>query len=113
MPLRFFFDECADEDVARGLRRRGIDVVTVTELGRKTLSDEDQLEFARRTGRVTYTTDRHFLTLVAEWLREGIEFPGVVYHVQGVLTKGQATQRLLLLNEVLAPSDMVNRVEFL
>jgi hypothetical protein len=28
MPLRFFFDECADEDVARGLRGRGVDVVT-------------------------------------------------------------------------------------
>ncbi|MFI5338413.1 MAG: DUF5615 family PIN-like protein [Candidatus Methylomirabilales bacterium] len=113
MPLRFFFDECADEDVARGLRRRGIDVVTAAESERKELSDEDQLEFARRTGRVIYTTDRHFLTLVAEWLRKGIEFPGVAYHAQGGLTKGQATRTLLLLNEVLAPSDMVNRVEFL
>lgn len=88
-------------------------MVTAAELGRKTLSDENQLEFARRTGRVIYTTDRHFLTLVAEWLREGVEFPGVVYHAQGALTKGQATQRFLLLNEVLAPSDMANRVEFL
>ncbi len=113
MPLRFFFNECADEDVACGLRRRGIDVVTAAELRRKTLSDESQLEFARRTGRVIYTTDRHFLTLVAEWLRKGIEFLGVVYHAQGALTKGLATRRLLLPNEVLVPSDMVNRVEFL
>ncbi len=113
MPLRFFFDECADEDVARGLRRRGIDVVTAAELGRKELPDEDQLEFARRTGRVIYTTDRHFLRLVADWLRKGIEFPGVVYHTQGAFTKGQAVRALLLLNEFLAPSDMVNRVEFL
>ena len=112
MPLRFFFDECADEDVARGLRRRGIDVVTAADLGRKTLSDEDQLEFARRTGRVIYTTDRHFLTLVAKWLQDGIEFPGVVYHSQGALSKGQAIRTLLLLNELLAPSDMVNRLEF-
>jgi hypothetical protein len=42
--LRFFFDECADEDVARALRALGLDVVTVTELGRKGMSDPDQLE---------------------------------------------------------------------
>jgi hypothetical protein len=113
MPLRFFFDECADEDVARGLRRRGVDVVTAAELGRKELSDEDQLDYAHRTARVIYTTDRHFLALVAEWVREGTEFPGVVYHAQGALTKGQAIRALLLLNEVLGPSDMANRVEFL
>jgi hypothetical protein len=113
MPLRFFFDECADEDVARGLRDRGVDVVTAAELRRKELSDEEQLDFARRTGRVIYTTDRHFLPLVAGWLRKGIEFPGVVYHAQGALTKGQAIRALLLLNEVLGPSDMANRVEFL
>ena len=113
MPIRFFFDECADEDVARGLRRRGVDVVTAAELGRKELSDEDQLDYAHRTARVIYTTDRRFLALVAEWVREGTEFPGVVYHAQGALTKGQAIRALLLLNEVLGPSDMANRVEFL
>ncbi|HEY7675812.1 MAG TPA: DUF5615 family PIN-like protein [Candidatus Methylomirabilis sp.] len=79
MPLRFFFDECADDDVARGLRRRGVDVITAAELRRKALTDAEQLEFARRTGRVIYTTDRHFLALVPAWLQEGIDFPGVAY----------------------------------
>ncbi len=82
------------------------------ERGRKELSDQEQLDFARRTGRVISTTDRHFLPLVAEWLRDGVEFPGVVYHAQGALTKGQAIRALLLLNEVFVPSDMVNRLEF-
>lgn len=113
MSLRFFFDECADEDVARGIRRRGAEVVTASELRRKELSDADQLEFVRRTGRVVYTTDRHFLVIVAQWLEDGIEFPGVVYHAQGALTKGQAIRALLLLNEIYDPPDMVNRVEFL
>lgn len=113
MSLRFFFDECADEDVARGLRRRGVDVVTASQLQRKELSDVDQLEFVRRTGRVIYTTDRHFLVIVAGWIEEGLEFPGLAYHAQGALTKGQAIQALLLLNEVYDPPDMVNRIEFL
>jgi hypothetical protein len=113
MPLRFFFDECADEDVAKGLRRRGIDVLTTSEAGRKAFSDTDQLEFVRRTGRVIYTTDPHYLVMVAKWLENGIEFPGVVYHAQGALTKGEAIRSLLLVNEVYDPPDMVNRVEFL
>ncbi len=113
MALRFFFDECADEDVARGLRRRGIDVVTTSELRRKEQSDVEQLDFVRRTGRIIYTTDRHFLVIVAKWLAESINFPGVIYHAQGALTKGEAIRALLLLNEVFDPPDMANRIEFL
>jgi len=113
MPLRFFFDECADEDVGRGLRRRGVDVVTASELGRKALSDDDRLELVERAGRVIYTTDRHTLVLVSRWLENRIEFPGVDYHAQGTLSRGQAIRALLLLNEVYDPPDMVNRVEFL
>ena len=154
MPLRFFFDEFADEDVARGLRRRGVDVLTTSDLGRKEFPDGEQLEFVRRTGRVIDTTvimspsatpgkhekartagdkpppygrreglygppsgifraDRHFLVLVAKWLEEGVAFPGLAYHSQGALTKGQAIRALLFLNEVYEPADMVNRVEFL
>ena len=113
MPLRFFFDECADEDVARGLRRRGVDVVTASEMGRKALSDADQLACVQRTGRVIYTTDRHYLVLVNRWLENGVEFPGVVYHAQGSLSKGKAIRSLLLLSEVYDPPDMVNRIEFL
>ncbi len=60
-----------------------------------------------------YTTDPHFLVLVAKWLEDGIEFRGVVYHAQGALTKGEAIRALLFLNEVYDPPDMLNRVEFL
>ncbi len=90
-----------------------MDVVATSELRRKELPDADQLEFVRRTGRVVYTTDRHFLVIVAKWLEEGVDFPGLAYHPQGALTKGQAIRALLLLNEVYNPPDMVNRVEFL
>lgn len=113
MSLRFFFDECSDEDVARGLRRRGVDVVTASELRRKELSDASQLAFALRTGRVIYTVDPHFLVIVAKWIEEGTAFPGIVYHPQGKLTKGEAIRAFLLLNEVYNPADMENRIEFL
>ena len=54
MPLRFFFDECADEDVARGLRRRGVDVVTAAEWGGKNF--RTKTNWITRTGRLGSST---------------------------------------------------------
>jgi predicted nuclease of predicted toxin-antitoxin system len=63
MPLRFFFDECVDEDVAAALRAHRVDVETTSGLGRKGLSDEEQLAFAAKESRVIYTIDQDFLRL--------------------------------------------------
>src|SRR5689334_11674768 len=96
MALRFFFDECADEDVARALHALGLDVVTITGLGRKGLSDPEQLDYARQEGRVIYTTDDDFLRLAADCLRRGESFPGVIYHAVGTRTKRQIIDALVL-----------------
>jgi predicted nuclease of predicted toxin-antitoxin system len=113
MALRFFFDECADEDVAQGLVSAGVDVVTVTSLGRKGLPDEDQLRFAGQDGRVTYTTDHDFLRLAADFQRRGETFAGIAYHQAGARSKRQIIDSLLLMNAVLEPADMIDHVEYL
>ncbi len=113
MALKFYFDECSDEDICAGLRAHGIDVVTASEIGHKGLKDIEILQFAKRENRIIYTVDRHFLVLASRWLKEGIEFPGIVYHAQNILKKGEMIRALLLLTEVYTPSDMRNRVEFL
>jgi hypothetical protein len=41
MTLKFFFDECVDEDVAAALRAHQVDVKTATDIGRKGLSDDE------------------------------------------------------------------------
>ena len=46
--VRFHLDEQVDPDVARALRRYGIDVTTTIEAGLRTHSDLAQLEFATR-----------------------------------------------------------------
>jgi predicted nuclease of predicted toxin-antitoxin system len=77
MTLQFFFDECADEDVARALLALGLDVVTVSDLKRKGLSDAEQFEFAKRENRVIYSTDHDFLKLTAEQMQRRMSFPGL------------------------------------
>ena len=70
----------ADENVAprtvAELRSRGVDVVTVKDIGLKGAPDVDVLAYAVRTERVALTHDADFGTLA---LREGASFVGIVY----------------------------------
>lgn len=113
MSLRFFFDECADEDVAAALRAHAVDVKTTTELGRKGLTDEEQLRLSTLEGRVVYTVDHDFLRLAHRWLEEGRPFPGIAFHDPGQRSKREIIEALLLMHSVFEPEDMLNRIEFL
>ena len=61
--MKFYLDEHIPKSVVEGLRRRGVDVFTVHEAGRSGDSDEKQLAFATREGRVLVTFDDDFLRL--------------------------------------------------
>src|SRR4051812_6789812 len=53
--IRFHLDEHCPTALADGLRRRGIDVSTTPEAGLMHATDEVQLAFALREGRVIFT----------------------------------------------------------
>lgn len=112
MALAFFFDECVNEAVALVLRAHGIDVVTTTDLGRKGISDAEQLKYATQEGRIIYTTDRDFLRLAHRWLASGVLFSGIVYHAPGRLSFRETIEALLLINVIYEPQEMRNRIEF-
>jgi hypothetical protein len=46
--MRFHLDEHVDFAIARGLRRRGIDVTTTVDAGLRTASDLRHIEFGRQ-----------------------------------------------------------------
>ncbi len=107
--LRFFFDECTDEDIAGALRAIGLDVVTAADLNRKGLSDQEQLDFCKKENRVLYTVDKDFLRIAAS----GENHCGIVYHAPQARTKRQIIDDLVLLAGVCEPQDMVNHVEYI
>lgn len=113
MALRFYFDECTDEDVARALISRGLDVVTVSGLGRKGWPDEDHLRSAMQERRVLYSTDRHFLLWAGDFLTRGEDFAGIAYHAPNTRSKRQIIDALLLLDGVMEPSQMLNHIEYI
>ena len=56
-PVRFYLDEHIASLVTRGLRQRGIDVLTIDEAGRGGMADPDQFQFAAVEKRVMVTFD--------------------------------------------------------
>ena len=50
--IKFYLDEHVPKAVAMGLKRRGVDVVTVVEAGSRGATDEEHLERAMARGQV-------------------------------------------------------------
>lgn len=73
--IEFYLDEHIHSAVAEGLRRRGVNVLTVQDAGRTGLSDREQLAFALSERRVMVTMDSDFLKLAVE----GIAHAGIGY----------------------------------
>jgi hypothetical protein len=106
--VNFYLDEHVPRAVVSGLRRRGVDVLTLQEAGMLGAEDEAHLALATQQGRVIFTQDADFLRLHAT----GIEHAGIVYVPQHTPV-GYILRGLMLIYEVLEPEDMKNRLEFL
>ena len=101
-------DEQVPLTVTQGLRRRGIDVITVQELHETGASDERHVELAATLMRVIFTQDADYLRIAAT----GQPHAGIVYTTQntpiGLMVRG-----LVLITEVYTAEEMMNRVEYL
>jgi predicted nuclease of predicted toxin-antitoxin system len=107
--VKFYLDEHIPKGVVEGLRRRGVDVLTVQEADRLGDSDEKQLAFATREGRVLVTFDDDFLRLDAA----GIPHTGIVFSQTGRQTVGELIESLMLIANVIEPNEMKNHIEFI
>lgn len=106
--IKFHLDENVANAIAQGLKRREIDVTT-SERSLIGVSDEVQLEFARSQNRVIFTQDTDFLRMN----QANSNHCGIVYSYQGNKSIGEIIKGLILIWELLEPSDMVGKVEFI
>jgi hypothetical protein len=95
--IRLYIDEDACETaVAKGLRRRRIDVLTTIEAARSGADDPKQLAFAAEQGRAIYTFNvRHFAKLHGEWLSQGLQHYGIIVLCDQDLSIGEKIRRLV------------------
>ena len=107
-PIRYFADEHVSPAVPNGLRKRGINILTVSEAGLLGSEDEELLEFVREEGRVIVTQDQDFLQIADH----EDDHPGVVYDPQG-RSIGEMVRLLDLLFQVSDAEEMEGRVEYI
>jgi predicted nuclease of predicted toxin-antitoxin system len=111
--LPLYLDHHVRGAVTRGLRRRGIDVLTAFDDGRAEAADEELLARATDLGRIVFTQDDDFLSLADEWQRTARHFAGLVYAHQLQATVGQIVADLQLIVEAVTPDEMRDSVLFL
>ena len=113
MSLPLYMDHHVRSAVTKGLRRRGIDVLTAFEDAHADAPDEELLARATQLGRVVFTQDDDFLALADQWQSAGRRFAGVVYAHQLRATVGQIVTDLQLILEASTPAELCNSVLFL
>jgi hypothetical protein len=88
--LRFMLDEDISDRVAVGLRARGVDAVSVHEIGRdnQRLPDDVQLAYAVGQGRVLVTYNRgDFQLLDVRWREEGRLHAGIFWCLEQTIAR--------------------------
>ena len=103
-----------DTDLVRGLRSRGIDVLTATDAGMIRRKDEDHLVFATAQSRVLYSFNiSDFHKIHRDWSESGRVHPGIVLTQQRKYSVGEQIRRLVHLIGSVTGEAMRSREEFL
>jgi rRNA-processing protein FCF1 len=102
---RLYLDENVDAAIRDGLRRRGVDVISVQEDDRTGDPDPLVLDRAEELGRVLFTRDADFLAEAVKRARAGDSFPTVVYAKQVVVMVRQCIDDLELFAKASSDSE--------
>jgi hypothetical protein len=113
MTVALYMDEHVDAAITRGLRRRGVDVLTVEEDGHRKTDDPILLDRALALGRVMVTQDKDFLREGHRRQAAGEPFAGVAYAPQDPNLLGQYVNDLELIAKIDEPADWANQVKYL
>jgi predicted nuclease of predicted toxin-antitoxin system len=77
--VKFYLDEDLSPRIAELLRRRGLDAISAAEAGNRQISDQEQLPYAAREGRVLVTRNvRHFVQLSKEAVARQEPHAGII-----------------------------------
>jgi len=107
--IRFHLDEHVDPEIAKALRRHGIDVSTTVEANLGTKNDAEQWDCVHREKRVIVTHDADFLRIASH----DTDHPGIAYCHKTARSIGEMIRSLILIYEVLTPEEITGQVEYL
>lgn len=109
--IKLLLDEDVWTGLAAALRKAGHDAVSVNELERKGLADEDQMAFAAAEGRAILTHNiQDFAPLAEVYFNQGIFHSGII--VSRHFEKGELLRRTLALLDALTSEQLANTLRF-
>jgi hypothetical protein len=111
--LSFYMDHHVPRPVTKGLRDRGVDVLTALDDGTARLDDEMLLVRATELGRLLVTHDKGFLKIAASWQDSGRDFAGIVFAFQDLTESRQEIEYMELVAHTMTADEMRNRVEYI
>jgi predicted nuclease of predicted toxin-antitoxin system len=111
--IALYMDENVQGQIVRGLRRRGVDVLTAEEDGWGERPDPEVLDRAGELSRVAFSRDQDFLREAVRRQRSGEPLVGVIYAHQRRVSIGRCIEDLELLAQAGSAEDFVNRVYYL
>jgi predicted nuclease of predicted toxin-antitoxin system len=112
--IRLYLDEDSmDWVLVNALRSRGIDIVTVQEIGAQGYQDDQQLNWATNQKRVLYSHNiADFCRLHSEWLKLGKFHSGIALMAQDTAI-GDQVRGITGLVSLRTAEAMVNQLLFL
>jgi hypothetical protein len=111
--IALYMDHQVPIAITRGLRQRGVDVITAEEVGTAAFLDPELLDHALTLNRVIFTEDVDFLREAARRQQTGEAFAGVIYVHQLALSLGKRINDLEIVAKVYDPVDLANQVLYL
>ena len=113
--VRLYVDEDASEQaVVRGLRARGIDVVTTADAGRLGTTDAEQIAHSAEHGLTIYTFNvGGFARLHRQYHERGLRHEGIVVIPDQRCLVGEKIRPVARLVRAVTAEDMINRMEYL
>ena len=113
MSVPLYLDEHVHRAIAKGLRLRGVDVLTVQEDGRAGLDDAGVLDRSTELHRALFTQDDDLLVEADRRARAGVAHAGIVFARQLRVTLGECVLGLELIAKASTYEELEGTVEFL
>jgi len=111
--IKVVADENVHVAIVEGLKRRGVTAWSVQTVGRRGLSDEEQLEYATSQSACLLTHDDDLLVVADRWRKGGRKHGGILYVHQQALGIGEVIRRIKILVDLKTTEDMETHIEFL
>jgi hypothetical protein len=110
--VRLYIDEDITDDLARVLRARGFDALSVYDLDMTGKTDSEQAAFAVEQQRTLLSFNvKHFSAIATQYAAESRTHFGIV--VSNQLLFGELLRRVLILLRLQTAEKMVNRFDWL